>query len=171
LASFVLEKSKRMSFLPVDVSQRIQDVIEKNELVLLDIKQRGQRNTTVIEVIVDRREGNVDLDTLAGISRAISGVLDESEGDLPGRYRLEVSSAGLDRPLEHSWQYRKNVGRLLKISFEDETGFVRSELLRLSSADDDAIELVAPNPRGKVAPESRRIPLARVRKAIVEPEF
>jgi ribosome maturation factor RimP len=34
---------------------------------------------------------------------------------IPGSYRLDVSSPGIDRPLRFPWQYRKHLGRSLRV--------------------------------------------------------
>lgn len=160
-----------MSFLPEDIEGRLRDEIARRGMVLLDLKRRGERGSTVIEVIVDSEEG-VKLDELTELSRWTSALLDESEETIPGRYKLEVSSAGLDRPLEHLWQYRKNIGRLLKVTFDDESGTRKTELFRLVDLHDDVLT-VAPkkNRPKKESEEVLTIPLARVTRAVVEPQF
>lgn len=58
----------------------------------------------------------VDLDEVTEATRVVSDTLDEAEplGDAP--YLLEVSSAGVDRPLRSPAQFRRNVGRLVEIT-------------------------------------------------------
>ena len=86
-----------MGFLPENIEGRLRDEVTRRGLVLLEIKRRGERGSTVIEVIVDSEEG-VKLDDLTELSRWTSALFDEAEDAIPGRYKLEVSSAGLDRP-------------------------------------------------------------------------
>ena len=160
-----------MAFLPENVELRLREEIARPGLVLLALVQRGERNTTVLEVIVDSEKG-VDLDEIAELSRWTSAALDEVEEKLPGRYRLEVSSAGLDRPLEHLWQYRKNVGRLIKITFDDEKAGVRTETFRLTAVTDDGLNLeTRRGGKGGKGGEAVTIAFDTIRKAIVEPEF
>ena len=160
-----------MAFLPENVEVRLREEIARRDLVLLALLQRGQRNTTVLEIIDDAERG-VDLDEIAELSRWISALLDEVEEQLPGSYRMEVSSAGLDRPLEHHWQFRKNIGRLLKITFDDEKAGVRTEVYRLTAMDDDGLSLeTRKGGKGGKGGEVVRLGFDSVRKAIVEPEF
>ena len=162
-----------MSFLPEHIEARLRDEVARRGLVLLDLKRRGERGTTVIEIVIDSEAG-VKLDDLTELSRWTSALFDEAEEEIPGRYKLEVTSAGLDRPLEHLWQYRKNVGRLLKLTFEDESGMRKTELFRLSAVDDDSLSVTPKsqkNGRSKVAEEPIVIPLSRVVRAIIEPQF
>ncbi|MGI5215503.1 ribosome maturation factor RimP [Plantactinospora sp. CA-290183] len=83
----------------------------------LSVSRAGRRH--VVRVIVDR-DGGVSLDAVADVSRAVSGALDEAEaaaGDLvAGEYQLEVSSPGVDRPLTLPRHWRRNVGRLVKVT-------------------------------------------------------
>jgi ribosome maturation factor RimP len=162
-----------MSLLPEDIVALIQDEIDRRGIVLLELRRRGQRNTTVLEVIVDSEKG-VSLDDVTELTRWISALLDEHEEEIPGRYRLEVSSAGLDRPLEYDWQFRKNIGRLIKLTFDDEAGTRRSDLFRLMGIDSHGVS-VAPKGKQKkgAKPEESliTIPHERIKRAVVEPEF
>ncbi|WBB81871.1 ribosome maturation factor RimP [Micromonospora sp. WMMD882] len=83
----------------------------------LSVSRAGRRH--VVRVIVDGDAG-VNLDAVADVSRAVSAALDaaeESGGDLvAGEYQLEVSSPGVDRPLTLPRHWRRNVGRLVKVT-------------------------------------------------------
>jgi ribosome maturation factor RimP len=80
------------------------------DLEELTVSAAGRRS--VVRVVVDR-DGGVDLDAVADLSRAISGALDDSNrvGETP--YVLEVSSPGVDRPLTEPRHWRRNVGRVV----------------------------------------------------------
>ncbi|MEO3779981.1 ribosome maturation factor RimP [Micromonospora sp. B11E3] len=83
----------------------------------LSVSRAGRRH--VVRVIVDA-DGGINLDAVADVSRAVSAALDaaeESGGDiLAGEYQLEVSSPGVDRPLTLPRHWRRNVGRLVKVT-------------------------------------------------------
>jgi ribosome maturation factor RimP len=85
------------------------------DLESVEIQKAGRRH--VVRVIVDRDDG-VDLDLVAEVSRCVSEVLDSPglEAVLPGPFVLEVSSPGVDRPLIEERHWRRNVGRLVKVS-------------------------------------------------------
>jgi ribosome maturation factor RimP len=82
----------------------------------LTISRAGRR--FVVRVVVDR-DGGLDLDAVAEVSRTVSAALDtaeESDGELvAGEYQLEVSSPGVDRPLTLPRHWRRNIGRLVKV--------------------------------------------------------
>jgi ribosome maturation factor RimP len=159
-----------MGFLPNDIEQRLRQEIEASNLVLVELKRRGERGSTVIEIIVDAEATDVTLDELAQVNRWASDLFDEIEEDLPSRYRIEVSTPGLSRPLEFPWQFRKNVGRLLKLSYKDDSDTVRSDLFRLVEVAGTTL-ILSPSGRRKGGDESVTVDLDRVVKAVVEPEF
>jgi len=66
--------------------------------------------TTALTVLVDR-EGGVDLTTCERIASRINVALDA----FPDEYTLEVSSAGLDRPLVKAADYDRFSGRRVKV--------------------------------------------------------
>ncbi|WP_433391493.1 ribosome maturation factor RimP [Micromonospora sp. KLBMP9576] len=83
----------------------------------LSVSRAGRRH--VVRVIVDA-DGGIRLDAVAEVSRAVSAALDAAEeagGDLvAGEYQLEISSPGVDRPLTLPRHWRRNVGRLVKVT-------------------------------------------------------
>jgi ribosome maturation factor RimP len=160
-----------MSVLPENIVEQLQAEIDRRGLVLLELKRRGQRNTTVIEIIVDSEQG-VSIDDLAEINRWLSALLDEHEDAIAGRYRLEVSSAGLDRPLEHDWQFRKNIGRLVKLTFDDEKGGRTTTTFRLLGIDDNGVTVGSAGKNSKKGGgEELTIPRERIERVVIEPEF
>lgn len=73
----------------------------------------------VIWLLVECEDGPVTLDTCANLSREIGFVL-EAHDLMSDRYRLNVSSPGLERPLTDSRQYRKNKGRKIRVQTGDQ---------------------------------------------------
>ena len=62
------------------------------------------------------KEVGVTLDDCTRVSRALSAVLDEHEALLEGAYRLEVSSAGVERPLVKPRDFEAYAGREVHVS-------------------------------------------------------
>ncbi len=93
----------------------------------------------LVRVTVDR-EGGVDLDTLAALNATLSRWLDAHD-PMPGRYSLEVSSPGLERPLRTPAHFAKAVGEAvtLRVVRAGEAAIrVHGTLL---AADDHGVEL------------------------------
>lgn len=159
--------------LPIRTEERLREEIERRGLILLEAGRRGQGGTSVVEVIVDSETG-ARLDELTDLARWTSTLLDEADSDLPGRYRLEVTTPGLDRPLEYLWQFRKNIGRLLKL-FLDENGRQSTGFFRLLGVSDTmlTVEPAPPGGRRSAARKGteRAIPMTAIVRATVEPQF
>jgi ribosome maturation factor RimP len=96
-----------------ELRQAIETAVEREGAHLIELIGRGDRTRQVLEVFVDAETG-VTTETCAAISRGIVAAV-ESAGLLPGSYRLDVSSPGIDRPLRFPWQYRKHLGRSLRV--------------------------------------------------------
>jgi ribosome maturation factor RimP len=79
----------------------------------LAVTPAGRRR--VVRVVVDR-DGGVDLDGVADLSRALSQALDVSDALGPAPYVLEVTSPGVDRPLTRPRHWRRAVGRVVRVS-------------------------------------------------------
>ena len=72
-------------------------------------------NAGDIEVVVDGDNG-VSLDECIRISRHIEHNLDREEVD----FSLKVTTPDITKPIVHPRQYKKNIGRVLKIRTEEE---------------------------------------------------
>jgi ribosome maturation factor RimP len=85
----------------------------------VELTQAGRRR--VLRVAVDQ-DGGVTLDDIAEATREVSKVLDGPDvsavlGSAP--YTLEVTSPGTDRPLVLPRHWRRNRGRLVKVTRAD----------------------------------------------------
>jgi ribosome maturation factor RimP len=78
-------------------------------LRLYDVEHAGG----VLRVMVEGDTGP-DLGVIADVTRDISRALDDDD-PIAGRYSLEVTSPGLERPLRTPDHYRKAVGERVKV--------------------------------------------------------
>ena len=92
-------------------------IVEQRDAFLVDVEIKHQK-VPEVWVLVDSLNDNVSLDTYSAISRDIGNALEKQEL-FPDRYRLNVSSPGLSRPLSDKRQYKKNVGRLAKVKYKE----------------------------------------------------
>ncbi len=86
----------------------------------IDLTPAGRRR--LLRVAVDK-DGGVTMDEIADATKEVSRLLDESDvmGEHP--YTLEVTSPGTDRPLTLPRHWRRNQGRLVKVSCKDGAAF------------------------------------------------
>ncbi|WP_445454859.1 ribosome assembly cofactor RimP [Flavobacterium sp. 25HG05S-40] len=134
---------------------------QKPSLFLVDLTI-----TEAFKVIITLDGDNgVNLQDCIDVSRVIENNVDREEQD----YSLEVASAGVSTPLKMVRQYRKNIGRTLKVKTATETLEAK-----LEDANDESITLswTAREPKkigkGKETVEHKReIPYSEIKEAIV----
>ncbi len=78
-----------------------------------DLRLGGPGGGKLLKVTVDA-PGGIGVDRIAALSQGLSRLLDD-EDPVPGAYRLEVTSPGLERKLHRPAHYRKSVGREVKV--------------------------------------------------------
>lgn len=92
-------------------------------------------NNNKVEIFLDSDEG-ISFLKCRKISREVEAEIDEKEW-WGGKYTLEVSSAGIGRPLVSQRQYPKNIGRQMVVK-TNEGEKVKGEL---TAVDEDGITL------------------------------
>ena len=120
-----------MNFINENIIEIARDIVTLNGFFLIDVTFRGTVNNKVIEVFIDG-EKNITAGDCAEISRKINSVIDEKQL-IKSRYRLDISSPGVDRPLQFLKQYHKHIGRLFEVVFkvDKEKKSLKGELLKI----------------------------------------
>jgi len=80
---------------------------------LVGVLYRPSRGEGLVRVYIDAQTG-ISVDDCARVSYQVSGILDV-EDPVPGHYRLEVSSPGINRPLFTLEQWRRHVGETVRL--------------------------------------------------------
>ena len=145
----------------MDRNRQIAELIEPTlrdmglELVRV-LMSGGQRPT--LQIMVDRGDhAPTTLDDCTEVSHAVSALLDVAD-PLPGAYRLEVTSPGIDRPLVRRADYERFAGFEARLETElpiDGRRRFRGRLLGLA---DDQVRLALPEGQ-------QSIPLDAIKKA------
>lgn len=127
------------------------------DLEAVEVTPAGRRR--VLKVAVDK-DGGVTMDDVADATKEVSRVLDASDvmGEHP--YTLEVTSPGVDRPLTLPRHWRRNLGRLVKLTTRDGETVTG----RVTASDEETATL-------EVDGESRPVALSEVARAHVQIEF
>ncbi len=118
-----------------DLFAALQPVVAAVDLELVDVEMKGG----VLQVTVDR-EGGVDLEALTAANRAASALLDDLD-PFPGRYSLEVSSPGIERPLRTPAHFAKAVGALVTVKTRPQVPGDRRLRGTLVASDDEGFNL------------------------------
>ena len=98
--------------------RRLHELIEPTVLALgfelVGVQWRDVNARALVRVYIDREEG-VTVDDCARVSHRVTGLLDVAD-PVPGRYDLEVSSPGADRPLFVERDFVRFAGAGLKVT-------------------------------------------------------
>jgi ribosome maturation factor RimP len=126
------------------MNQALQDVVvaelDSLGLDLVELRRSGTRTRPVLDVRIDRRDGEkVTVDDCARASRAIEARLDAGEV-FQGKYVLEVSSPGVERPLRTAADWQRFAGRRARLTSPAVGGAIEGEVVGL---EDDAGRAVA----------------------------
>jgi ribosome maturation factor RimP len=124
------------------------------EFVGLELQRQGK--TSLLRIYIDAEKG-VTVDDCVRVSRQVSAVLDV-EDPIQGRYNLEVSSPGIDRPLFELAHYTKQLGKRIKIRVHNPVDEQRNFVGFLLRVEGEEIHLL-------VNGEEKVFPFATIDKA------
>lgn len=114
----------------------------------------------LVAVVVDCEDRNPSLDEVTVVSKEVSAILDNytQMGEMP--FTLEVTTPGIDRPLTLGRHWKKNIGRLVKIT--PKTG--EKYIGRIASVKDNAVTI-------EIKGKESEISFAEISRAQIEVEF
>ena len=108
---------------------------------LVECRVGGSKSRPVLDVRIDRSDGGrVQVGDCERVSRSLEEVLDASPQVIAGRYVLEVSSPGIERPLKALKDWRRFIGKRATVKsnrFAAIGGHVEVEIV---SASPDGVE-------------------------------
>lgn len=100
------------------IEQFVKNFIEeKKELFLVEVKIAPGNKVTVL---LDGDKG-ITIDDCTAINKALYKYIEDNQIFGTKNFSLEVSSFGVDRPLQLLRQYKKNIGRNVEVVMNDGT--------------------------------------------------
>ena len=145
------------------LTQLLQPVIEDLGYEFVGVKYLAQPGAALLRLYIDRPEQGITVDDCARVSREVGAQLDV-EDPIPGHYRLEVSSPGLDRPLFTPAQFERFKGSQARITLSAPVAERRKFKGQIRAVDDGQIVLDVDGQEVRVAHDN-------VVKANLVPEF
>ena len=143
-----------MATLPSRVQELAGQVAAGHGVEVLEAQLRRQGRARVLTVVLDA-DTAVEADVVEQVSKELSAVLDR-EDPLPGSYVLEVTTPGLDRPLQSARDFRRQVGHEVRVTRTPPGGNGTATVQgTVAAVDDDAVTLDADGGR-------LRVPLSEV---------
>ena len=149
------------------IDQAIKE-LEYDDCFLVDLKV----NNNKVEIFLDSDESITFL-KCRKVSRFIEAVIDEEQW-FGIKYTLDVSSAGITKPLKMTRQYVKNIGRDIDVKLlGEEKEKVTGELM---AASDESIsvyyeEVIKEGKKKKTVEITREIPRSEIKEAKIKISF
>ncbi len=143
-----------------NLTELLSPVITKAGFILEEVTVTPVGKRRLVAVVIDREDTNPSLDEVTVVSKEVSAVLDNYSqmGEMP--FTLEVTTPGIDKPLVLPRHWKKNIGRLVKITPKQGEKYVA----RIQGFTDNQITLELKN-------ESLIVSLSDIAKAQIEVEF
>ncbi|MDA9266896.1 ribosome assembly cofactor RimP [Salibacteraceae bacterium] len=126
------------------IRQLVEEKLEGTDMFIVEL---SVSSNSKIVVEIDGMSGVAIADCVE-VSRQIESNLDRDQED----FELQVSSAGIDKPLRDKRQFEKNIGREVKIVLQD-SAELKGELLEVG----DSLKLKLPASKKKKLPEREEI--------------
>ncbi len=117
-ATVSAERFARETGLAAEIAAIAEPVIEDLGFRLVRVSVGGGREDRILQIMAERPDGTITIDDCETISKALSPVLDVAD-PLPGAYRLEISSPGIDRPLVRPSDFEDWSGHVVKIELKE----------------------------------------------------
>ena len=117
-----------------EIQALIQPLCDSENIILSDVSLQGGAGNTIVKVIVDTEDG-ITLNQCQLLSKQISDLFYRKDM-FKGQYRLEVTSPGIHKPLKESYEFKRNIGKQLKVNYlkGDENCVVTGELIEFSNS-------------------------------------
>jgi ribosome maturation factor RimP len=137
-------------------------VVEGMGYELIEIEYHPNPNYGVLRLYIDKESG-IEVEDCSAVSRQISAILDV-EDPVPGKFNLEISSPGMDRPLRRLQDFQKFAGEVVKIKTGMPFDGQRNFKGRLNGVEDDLVIIECED-------KEVRLPVTAIDKARLVPDF
>ncbi|MCU0387387.1 MAG: ribosome maturation factor [Chitinophagaceae bacterium] len=152
-----------------DLNKTLDDLLllalqDSPDVYIVQVKIKPGNN---IRIFLDTDQG-ISIDTCIKINRKLYKAIEERAIFPEGDFSLEISSPGVGEPILLTRQYRKNIGRTLSITLQDD----RKLEGKLTDATDDGIVLEEIKGKGKKQETiTHSLLYDDIKKAVVEIKF
>lgn len=104
------------------LSPSVAKALEELKAELVDITFTRQKGEMTVTVFVYKKEG-LDIDLLQKASEKLDPIF-EAEKELKDKYYLEISSPGIDRPIETDDDFRRNMDMKLDAKLKNKEKYI-----------------------------------------------
>jgi len=140
-----------MKDLEIKIKNIASEVVSPQQKIISVV---GDKNSGYVRIVLDG-ENNISLTDTTLLTTLLKKSL-EFEALFPSGYRLEVTSPGIDTPLQYPFQYKKNIGKKIIVSYI-ENGKDIDSIASIIDADDKSVFLKIDKSNIKLAYEKIKI--------------
>jgi len=126
------------------VAETLEPHIERQGYELVGVEYRKGTRSSLLRLLVDKPNGGIALSDLEVLSPMLSDLLDVYD-PVEGRYTLEVSSPGVNRPLTKVEHFEAHRGRRVKIRTYQPRGGRKVFVGTLAAADARGVDVEEEN--------------------------
>ncbi len=148
---------------PVNLESLTNDAVASLGFEMLGMELNLSDGGGMMRIYIDHPERPIVVEDCATVSREVSASLDLHD-PIPGKYRLEVSSPGMDRPLFKPSHYQRFIGEKVKLTTALPVNGRKRFSGTIAAATDTQVTVALEN-------ESIELPYAAVEKARLNPSF
>lgn len=123
-----------------EVKRIAEPIVEELEFELVDVEYDKENVDYFLRVYIYKEDG-VGVEDCQTISRLLSDAIDEAD-PIPGAYILEVSSPGLDRPIETDRDMERNLNKEVEVKLYSPIDKRRQFEGKLLAYDDETITIL-----------------------------
>ena len=119
----------------MDIKEKIKLLLENDicdlGYIIWGLEISGSSSSKLLRLFIDKTIGSIDLVDCEKVSNQVMEIL-SNEDFIDFKYRLEVSSPGIDRTFFAFEQHREFIGNLIEIKFrnENKNKTIRGELIK-----------------------------------------
>ncbi len=92
-----------------------------------------------LRIFIDHESG-VNIDDCVAVNEILSE-MPEIDEIVPGSYRMEISSPGIERPLRLGEHFKKHIGHKIKVKLSEKVDLRKQESGQLVSVDEDRVTI------------------------------
>lgn len=144
--------------------QMVEPVVTGLGYELVEIEYLSQDRMNILRVYIDHENG-ITVDDCGKVSLQLSALFDVEE-PVRGRYNLEVSSPGLDRPLRKASDFERFAGNRIKVKMAMPVG-----LENRRNFTGTLIGVEADKAKVEVDGEEYELSIAAIEKARIVPQY
>lgn len=113
-------------------------------LELFDLSIKRKNSSTLVEVLIDRPEGGINIEQCSSINRLLADEIEVRQW-LDDPYSIEVSSPGLDRPLVVEKDFKRVIGKPIRVHLKEKLSGKLEHHGKLTAVASDAIVMLSKN--------------------------